>query len=161
MAVKTHFPSKKYLQSWFIFMLWSFSLCIFNAWRLFKFFPQKMQLISSWLLQWCLATSNWLLYPLEHFPHLTSMLFLVCSLCLVPWLIWLKRHSSPSNFFLDFFGFFKVTKVTTKSYQGYYRAPKIVKNWPKQHNKLFFCPKGKKSLGRRPKPSAGARSRPT
>ena len=67
-------------------------------------------------------------------------------------------------FFLDFFGFLgflskllrlllKVTKVTT----GHQKMPK---NWPKQHNKLFFCPKGKKSLGRRPKPSAGARSRP-
>ena len=36
-------------------------------------------------------------------------------------------------------------------------------NRPKQHNKLsFFCPKGKKkkSFGRRPKPSAGARSTP-
>ena len=68
------------------------------------------------------------------------------------------------GFFFGFFCFygipFKVTKVTTKSYQGYYWAPKIVKNGSKQHNKLFFCPKGKKSLGQRPKPSAGARSRP-
>ena len=22
----------------------------------------------------------------------------------------------------------------------------MAKNWPKQHNKLFFCPKGKKAL---------------
>ena len=59
-----------------------------------------------------------------------------------------------------FFGIrFKVTNVTNKSYQGYYWTPKIAKNEPKQHN-LFFCPKGKKSCGRRPKPSAGARSRP-
>ena len=42
----------------------------------------------------------------------------------------------------------KVTKVTTKSYQGYYWTPKISKNVPKQHYRLFFCPKGKKSLGR-------------
>ena len=49
------------------------------------------------------------------------------------------------GFFLDFFVFlgipFKVTKVTTKSYQGYYWTPKNAKNGPKQHNKLFFCPK--------------------
>ena len=47
----------------------------------------------------------------------------------------------------------KVTKVTTQSYQGHYWISKIAKkNGPKQHNKLFFCPKGKKSLGlgRRP-----------
>ena len=57
-------------------------------------------------------------------------------------------------FFFGFFWFFgipfKVTKVTTKSYQGYYWTPKNAKNGPKQHNKLFFCPKGKKSLGRSP-----------
>ena len=43
-----------------------------------------------------------------------------------------------------FFGIpFKVTKVTTKSYQCYYWTPKNAKkNGPKQHNKLtFFCPK--------------------
>ena len=68
------------------------------------------------------------------------------------------------GFFLDFFSFFgipfKVTKVTTKSYQGYYWAPKLAKNGPKQHiiKLSFFAPK--KSLGQRPKPSAGARSRP-
>ena len=45
-----------------------------------------------------------------------------------------------------------VTNVTTKSYQGYYWTPKIAKSGPKQYNTLFFCPKGKKSLGRRPKP---------
>jgi hypothetical protein len=40
------------------------------------------------------------------------------------------------GFFCWFFGIsFKVTKVTTKSYQGYYWTPKIAKNWPKQHNK--------------------------
>ena len=44
--------------------------------------------------------------------------------------------------FFRFFGIlFKVTKVTTKSYQGTYWTPKIAKNGPKQHNKLFFCPK--------------------
>ena len=56
--------------------------------------------------------------------------------------------------FLGFFRFFgipfKVTNVTTKSYQGYYWTPKNAKNGPKQHNNLFFCPKGKKSLGRSP-----------
>ena len=53
--------------------------------------------------------------------------------------------------FLFFFGFFrffgisfKVTKVTTNSYQGYYWTPKMAKNGPKQHNKVFICPKGKK-----------------
>ena len=41
---------------------------------------------------------------------------------------------------------FKVTKITTKSNQGYYWTPKVAKNGPKKHNKLFFCPKGKKCL---------------
>ena len=74
----------------------------------------------------------------------------------------LTAHCTLHNFFFFFGGGipFKVTKVTTKSYQGYYWIPKIAKNWPKQHNKPFFCPKGTKSFGQRPKPSAGARSRP-
>ena len=66
--------------------------------------------------------------------------------------------------FLDFSFFFgipfKITYVTIKSYLGYYWALKIAKNGPKQHNKHFFCPKGKKSLGQKSKPSAEARSRP-
>ena len=56
--------------------------------------------------------------------------------------------------FLNFFGFccffVIVTNVTTKSYQGYYWGPKNAQNGPKQYKKLFFCPKGKKSLGRSP-----------
>ena len=47
----------------------------------------------------------------------------------------------------------KWSKVTTKSYQGYYWAPKITKNGPKQHNKLsFFAHRVKKALveGRSP-----------
>ena len=40
---------------------------------------------------------------------------------------------------------FKVTKVTIKSYQGYYWTPKIAKNGPKQHNKLFFARRAKKA----------------
>ena len=66
----------------------------------------------------------------------------------------------PQDFFWCFGIPFKVTKVTTKSYQGYYWAPKIARNGPKQHNKLFFLPEGQNRLGQRPKPSAGARSRP-
>ena len=31
---------------------------------------------------------------------------------------------------------FKVTMVTTKSYQGYYYTPKLAKSWPKQQNKI-------------------------
>ena len=54
------------------------------------------------------------------------------------------------DFFVIFLVAFKVTKVTNKCYHGYYWTPKIAKNWPKQHKKLFFCPKGKKSLGRSP-----------
>ena len=61
---------------------------------------------------------------------------------------------------MDFFCIVIVTNVTTKSYQGYYWRTKNAKNGPKQLNKFFFCPKGKKSLGRRPKPFAGARSKP-
>ena len=68
------------------------------------------------------------------------------------------------DFFLDFFLLFlvsfKVTKVTTKCYHSYYWTPEIAKNGAKQHKKPFFCPKGKKSPGQRPKPSTGARSRP-
>ena len=53
--------------------------------------------------------------------------------------------------FFPFFGIpFKVTKVTTKCYHGYYWTPKIAKNGPKLHNKLFFSPKGNKSIGRSP-----------
>ena len=39
-----------------------------------------------------------------------------------------------------FFGLlgFKITKITTKIYQGYYWAPKIAKNGLKQHYKLFL-----------------------
>ena len=47
--------------------------------------------------------------------------------------------------FLDFFSIFlvafKVTMVTTKCYHSYYWTPKIARNGPKQHKKLFFCPK--------------------
>ena len=39
---------------------------------------------------------------------------------------------------------------TTKCYHGYYWTPKIAKNGPKLLKKLFFCPKGKKSLGQSP-----------
>ena len=54
--------------------------------------------------------------------------------------------------FLKLFGFFWiyfflviVTNVTTKNYQGYYWTPKIAKNGPKQHNRLFFARKAKKA----------------
>ena len=52
------------------------------------------------------------------------------------------------DFFWIFWDFgipFKVTNVTTKSYQGYHWAPKISKNGPKQRNKLsFFAQRRKK-----------------
>ena len=64
------------------------------------------------------------------------------------------------DFFVFFLHFFVFFLVTTKCYHGYYSTPKIANNEPKHHKKLFFCPKGKKNLARRPKPSAGARSRP-
>ena len=53
------------------------------------------------------------------------------------------------GFFLKFFWCFgipfKVTKVTTKSYQGNLWTPQIVKkNMPKQHNKLCFAQKPQK-----------------
>ena len=41
---------------------------------------------------------------------------------------------------------FKLTKVIIKSYQDFYWTIKMAQNGPKQHNKLFFCLKGKKSL---------------
>ena len=50
-----------------------------------------------------------------------------------------------------FNGFFApFPKVTTKSYQGYYWKPKVAKNGPKQHNKVFLYPKGKKSPDQSP-----------
>ena len=63
--------------------------------------------------------------------------------------------------FLGFFGFLlkllrlllKVTKVST----GHQKLPKMDQN---SIISSFFCPKGQKSLGLRPKPCAGARSRP-
>ena len=66
--------------------------------------------------------------------------------------------------FWDFFGFhgffsklltllLKVTKVTA----GHQKWPIMGQN---SIISSFFCPKGKKSLGQRQKPSAGARSRP-
>ena len=62
-----------------------------------------------------------------------------------------KKHFLDFLNFLDFFGFssyfffsFKVTKVTTKCYRGYYWTPKIAKNGPKQHKKLFFLAEGQK-----------------
>ena len=59
--------------------------------------------------------------------------------------------------FLDFFWIFpvfeisfKVTKITSKSYQGYYLTPKVAKNGPKQHIKFFFPPKKSSVKGRSP-----------
>ena len=69
--------------------------------------------------------------------------------------------------FLDFLGFldvlnyfflfvcffripFKVTKVTTKSYHGYYWTPKNDQNGPNSILSPFFYPKGKK----KPRPKA-------
>ena len=40
---------------------------------------------------------------------------------------------------------YKVTKATTKSYQGYYWKPNVAKNGPKQHNKVFFAGRAKKA----------------
>ena len=36
-------------------------------------------------------------------------------------------------------------RVQPMCYKGYYWTPKMAKNWPKQHNEIFFCPKGKKA----------------
>ena len=71
---------------------------------------------------------------------------------------WIFLRFSDFLTFMKNFGFFggrwgilfQVNKGTTKSYQGYYWAPTIAKIGPKQHNKLSFCPKGKKSLCRSP-----------
>ena len=55
--------------------------------------------------------------------------------------------------YLDFFWVpFKVTKVSTKSSQGFYWTPKMAKNEPKQHNKLFYSLWAKKATaeGRSP-----------
>ena len=65
------------------------------------------------------------------------------------WFIW--------DFFLGGGIPFKVTKVTTKSYQGYYWTPKIAKNGPNSIISSFFALGQKKPP---PKPSTAARSRP-
>ena len=63
--------------------------------------------------------------------------------------------------FLWFFGTsFKVTKVNTKCYQGYYWTPKIAKNGPTQHNKLFVLHEGQKKPWPKVKALRRARSRP-
>ena len=57
----------------------------------------------------------------------------------------LKFFEISLNFFLGFFRIpFKFTNVTTKSYDGYYRTPKIAKKGLKQHNKVFFAQRAKK-----------------
>ena len=68
------------------------------------------------------------------------------------WIGWFFLDFSV-EFWFGWFGFldpFKVSKVTTKIYQGYYCTPEVTKNGPKQLYSLFFCQKGKKSLGRSP-----------
>ena len=62
-------------------------------------------------------------------------------------------------FFFWFLGItYKVIKGNTISYQGYYWKPKMGQNSLKRS---FVLPKGqKKNLGQRPRPSAGAGSRP-
>ena len=52
---------------------------------------------------------------------------------------------------------FKVTRVTTKRYGGYYCTPKIAGNKHIQREQLFFGPEGKKKP--RTKPFAGARNK--
>ena len=61
------------------------------------------------------------------------------------------------DFLLDFFKLtirllLKVTEVPTE----HQKLPKRSEN----SIKTLFCPKGKKRLGRRPKPSTGARNKP-
>ena len=56
--------------------------------------------------------------------------------------------------FMDFFS--KLIRLLQNSLQGHYWTPKMGQN----SIKGSFFPKGEKSLGRRPKPSAGVRSRP-
>ena len=41
---------------------------------------------------------------------------------------------------------YKVTKVTTTSYPGYYFKPKMAKNGPKLQNKVFFARRESSSL---------------
>ena len=69
-------------------------------------------------------------------------------------LFWIYGFVEFFEFFLDFFFWvsFKVNKVTTKCYHGYYWTPKIAQNGPKQHKKLFSCSKCKK----KPRPKAKA-----
>ena len=70
------------------------------------------------------------------------------------------------HFFLYFFLLIshKVTKVTTKNYQGYYWKPKMDKNGPKQHNKIFFAQRAKKASAKGQSPpqelEVGLRSGP-
>ena len=60
-----------------------------------------------------------------------------------------------------FFGItFKVAQVTIKVTKGTTGHQQLPKNRPKQHNKLFFCRKGKKNLGWSPpqEPEIGPQS---
>ena len=56
--------------------------------------------------------------------------------------------------------FFLMIKVNSKSYYVTIEPQKQPKMDRNSIMNPFFCPKGKKSLGQRPKPAAGARSWP-
>ena len=90
--------------------------------------------------------------------------------CVSLWFFFLRFFGARKilqDFFLKFlFGFlenfwiiFKVTKVTTKRYGGDYWTSKMA--FKKQNNvKSSLLSEGQNCLWRRPKPSAGARSKP-
>ena len=77
---------------------------------------------------------------------------------------WIFRFFEIFWIFLNCIYSFQSCKVTTKSYQGYSWTPQMAKNGTKQHNKLLFCPKGKRALAERQSPAqeleVGPRSGP-
>ena len=66
--------------------------------------------------------------------------YFVLAFCVLFWIL---------QFFINIFYCFSwiKTKVTIKSYQGYYWKPEISKNWRKQQNRVyFFTQRAKKAL---------------
>ena len=85
------------------------------------------------------------------------------------WIYWICRDLLRFFFFLffqkilDFFDFFLFFSKLLRSLLNVTEVTIEHQKWPKistNSMKSFFCLKGKKSLGRMPKPSTGARSKP-
>ena len=95
----------------------------------------------------------WIFFLISYLKKKTILDFLIKKKNL--WIIF--------EFFSVFLGFLsKLLRLHYKTYQGYYWRPRIAKNGATQHNKRFFCPKGKKASteGRRQELEVGLRIGP-